>query len=148
MVGALQHYALHWLVTNICNSRQARMKSQLEKHKKYHHNVGDYIPLEAMDQGNATSTNLEHTVCDIHDILKSYYKVARKRFVDNVMMQAADYHLVTGPDSPIKVFTPAFVSDLTAEQLEQIAGEHTATKRRRAELKREIESLEKGKKMI
>ena len=30
--------------------------------------------------------NMEHTVRDIHDILRSYYKVARKRFVDNVCM--------------------------------------------------------------
>lgn len=36
----------------------------------------------------------DHTVQDIHGILESYYKVARKRFVDNVCMQAVDYYLV------------------------------------------------------
>ena len=63
-------------------------------------------------------------------------------------MQAADYHLVTGPDTPIKVFSPAFVSELSPEQLEIIPGEDVVTKRKRAELQREIDSLEEGKKLL
>lgn len=133
---------------NTVYSRQSRVKSQMEKHQFHHASVGWYVKTDTIIRGTTTSSNLEHTICDIHDILKSYYKVARKRFVDNVMMQAAAFHLVTGPDSPIKVFTPGFVSDLTTEQLEAIAGEDAITKRKRAELKREIESLEKGKKML
>lgn len=101
-----------------------------------------------MSRSTTSSSNVEHTVCDLHDILRSYYKVARKRFVDNVCMQAADFHLVTGPDTPVRVFSPAFVLDLTAEQLETIAGEDALTKRKRAEFIREIDSLEKGKKML
>ena len=93
-------------------------------------------------------SNLEHTVCDLHDILKSYYKVARKRFVDNVCMQAADFHLVTGPDTPVKVFSPKFVSKLSPEQLETIAGEDISRKRKRTELDREIKSLEKARKLL
>lgn len=96
----------------------------------------------------SNASNLEHTVSDLHDILKAYYKVARKRFVDVVCMQAADFHLVTGPDTPIKVFSPAFVHGLTESQLENIAGEDIITKRKRAELKREIESLESGRKLL
>ena len=95
-----------------------------------------------------TASNLEHTISDLHDILESYYKVARKRFVDTVCMQAADYHLVTGPDTPVKVFSPRFVSELTPEQLEAIAGEEASTKRRRVQLKRDIQNLEKGKKVL
>ena len=105
----------------------------------------------AVDAVNATMSNLsnlEHTVCDLHDILKSYYKVARKRFVDNVCMQAADFHLVTGPDTPVRVFSPKFVSKLSAEQLETIAGEDISRKRKRAELEREIKSLEKARKFL
>lgn len=36
--------------------------------------------------------NLQHTVEDIHAILKSYYKVARKRFIGVVCIQAAPCH--------------------------------------------------------
>jgi len=99
-------------------------------------------------QAANTSTNSEYTVCDLHDILKSYYKVARKRFVDNIVMQAGDRFLVTGPDAPIKVFSPSFVSGLTDEQLDTIAGESAATRRKRGELRREIESLDRGKKLL
>jgi hypothetical protein len=87
-------------------------------------------------------------VQEIHDVLKSYYKVARKRFVDSVVMQAADYHLVTGPLSPLKVFTPQFVNGLTDEQLEEIAGEDPGGRRKRAALNKEIADLEAGKKVL
>lgn len=106
------------------------------------------VNVDAVNVNMSNLSNLEHTVCDLHDILKSYYKVARKRFVDNVCMQAADFHLVTGPDTPVRVFSPKFVSKLSPEQLETIAGEDISTKRKRAELEREIKSLEKAKKFL
>ena len=93
-------------------------------------------------------SNKEHNVRDLHDILKAYYKVARKRFVDNLCMQASNYFLVTGPDAPLKLFNPTFVSRLTAEQLEEIAGEDAAVKRRRKVLGKEIQNLEAGKKIL
>lgn len=93
-------------------------------------------------------SNMEHTIQDIHDILKAYYKVARKRFVDNVCMQASDHYLVTGPDTPLKLFSATFVSGLSGEQLEDIAGEDVATRRRRKGLKREIAELTAGRKIL
>lgn len=111
-------------------------------------NQGKVVKFDAiLNQGVTTGSNLNHTVDDLHDILHSYYKVARKRFVDVVCMQAADYFLVTGHDSPIKVFSPKFVSELTNEQLEAIAGEDLVSKRKREDLKRKIENLEMGKKI-
>lgn len=120
----------------------------MKTHEHFDPKVGNYVKLDAVMQITNKASNLEHTVDDLHDILKSYYKVARKRFVDVLCMQAADFHLVTGPDTPIKVFSPAFVSELTTGQLETIAGEDVVTKRKRAELKREIESLENGRKLL
>ena len=109
-------------------------------------NQGKVVKLEAiLSQSVATGSNLQHAVEDLHDILHSYYQVARKRFVDNVCMQAVDYFLITGHDAPIKVFSPQFVSELTNEQLEAIAGEDLVSKRKRDSLKRKIENLEVGK---
>ncbi|KAK4981723.1 hypothetical protein LTR66_009764 [Elasticomyces elasticus] len=93
-------------------------------------------------------SNVEHIVLEIYDILQSYYEFARKRFTDNLCMQAADYHLVKGPGSPLKLFSPSFVSGLGEEQLEKIAGEDPALKRKRATLEREIENLEAGRKVL
>ena len=125
------------------------MEAQLKK-AEFNPGTGDgpVVTVKEIMQSSTTSSNLEHIVCDLHDILKSYYKVARKRFVDNVCMQAADFHLVHGPNSPVRLFSPTFVSDLTEEQLEYIAGEDVSTKRKRTELEREIKSLESGRKLL
>lgn len=93
-------------------------------------------------------SNLEHIVTDMHDILKAYYEVARKRFVDNLCIQAADYHLVTGPDAPLKLFSPTFVAALTEEQLAEIASEDPTLKRRRAALTKMVQDLQVGKRLL
>lgn len=97
---------------------------------------------------NTVEANLDHAVSDLHDLLHAYYQVARKRFVDNVCMQSVDHHLVMGPDSPVMVFCPAFVSRLSAEQLDRIAGDEASTRRKRSQLVSEIKALEKGRKIL
>jgi hypothetical protein len=42
-------------------------------------------------------SNTEYIIQDVHDILHSYYKVARKRFADNVLKHAIDHFLHAGP---------------------------------------------------
>ena len=63
-------------------------------------------------------------------------------------MQAADYYLTTGPNTPLKLFSPSFVAEMTPKQLEEVAGEDLTLKRRRSELEKENEDLEKGKKIL
>lgn len=93
-------------------------------------------------------SNTEHTTQDIHDILQSYYKVALKRFVDNVCMQAANHFLVSGPDAPMKLFSSLWVNSLSDEKLEEIVGEEAKTKRRRRSLQKKIAELEAGRKVL
>lgn len=93
-------------------------------------------------------SNTKHTVQDIHDILKSYYKVARKRFIDNVCMQAADYYLVTGPAAPMELLSPSWVYTLSSEQLEEIAGEEDFVRRKRRQLEKQVKELEAGKRIL
>ncbi|RJE20074.1 DYNc [Aspergillus sclerotialis] len=102
------------------------------------------ITVEANDQ----MSNTRHTAQYIHDILESYYEIAAKRFVDNVCMQAADYYLVTGPSTPLKLLAPSLITRMTPEQLESIAGENAMVKRKRSQLKKEIEELEMGRKIL
>lgn len=138
----------HYFTDNLEKSRNARTKAQLQKNAFWDQNQQcNVVKLDAVLNSKSNNSNDKHTIDDLHDILKSYYKVARKRFVDTVCMQAADSHLVTGPDSPTKVFSPTFVGALTPEQLEAIAGEDLLTKRKRVELNRKIENLELGKKI-
>jgi hypothetical protein len=57
---------------------------------------GQVVRLQDLTQSNPMS-NTEYIVQDLHDILFSYYKVARKRFVDSICVKAADHFLVNGP---------------------------------------------------
>lgn len=100
-------------------------------------NHGSVVRLCDIVQTHPLS-NSEQVVREIHDILKSYYELSRKRFVDNVRMQAADHFLVTGPNTPLKLFSPRFVSSLTPAQLDEVVGEEENAKRQRARLEKEI----------
>lgn len=90
----------------------------------------------------------DHTVLEIHDILRSYYKVARKRFVDCVRMQVADTLLVTGLETPLTLFSANFVTRMTPEALKDIAGEDSVVKRRREDLEKLVGQLRRGKAII
>lgn len=89
--------------------------------------------------------NADHVVPDLHGILILVYKVA---FAGNVCMQATDHYLVNGSKTLLTLLFPLFVSRLTHEQLETIAGEDQGTKRTRPRLKREIASLLEAKKIL
>lgn len=93
-------------------------------------------------------SNLKHTTQDIHDILESYYKVALKRFVDNVCMQAANHFLVSGPETPMELFSSFWVDSLSNETLEEVVCEEPKTKRRRRQLNKEIDELEAGRRVL
>jgi hypothetical protein len=123
------------------------MKSVMTSNSINNCKHGSVVPLDLIMQ-NHPMNNADHTIRDIHDILYAYYKVARKRFVDNVCMHAAGYHLIHGPDAPLKLFSPSFVLTLTQEQLQEIAGEDSGLKRKRAQLKNEIQDLEAGRKTL
>lgn len=129
------------------SSRLKKFRDQLQPHAFNVKGYTQVIKLDTIDHASRAS-NLEHTVQQIHDVLHSYYKVARKRFVDVVCMQAADYYLVNGAESSVRLFSPEFVYGLTPEQLGTIAGESAATRMKREELKREITKLEEGKKVL
>jgi hypothetical protein len=128
-------------------SRRERIRDSLKDKVLTGSTLGAVVRLDDMVQTHPMS-NIEHVVQEVHDILKSYYKVARKRFADNLIMQAADHHLVTGPCSPLKLFSPSFVSELTDEQLLEIAGEDAALRSKRAALNKEIADLEAGRKVL
>jgi hypothetical protein len=40
--------------------------------------------------------------------------------VDSLRIQAADHYLITGPNSRLKLFPPAFVAQMTPIQLEEV----------------------------
>lgn len=115
-------------------------------------NGRDCISVKAIEVSAAalatSKSNLENVVEEHHDVLYAYYMVAMRRFVDTVMAQAMDDYLLTGENSPIKIITPVFVSEMTDTQLEDIAGEDAVTKRERQALMGKIAALERGKEVL
>lgn len=123
------------------------MKNKVMDLTSQGYGIGEVVRLDdAMKSQNMS--NEEHMIHDIHDILQSYYKVTRKTFVDNIVKQASDHFLLAGPDSPLYLFSPVFVSHLSTEDLENIAGERPGMKRARAQLRKEIESLTDARKIL
>ncbi|EAT83041.2 hypothetical protein SNOG_09776 [Parastagonospora nodorum SN15] len=108
---------------------------------------GTVVRLDDIVQSHPLS-NARHTTLEIHDILCSYYKVARKRFADAVRMQVADCKLVTGAKTPLTLLSAQLVAGLDHETLEDIAGEELQTKYERSRLEKEISLLREGKKIV
>ncbi|CAG8211507.1 unnamed protein product [Penicillium olsonii] len=137
----------HYLNDNLEKCRQKRLLEQVSPKSLDDCSHGRVVRLADVATQHHMS-NVDHTVQDIHDILESYYKVARKRFVDNVCMQAVDHYLISGPETPMKLFSSTWISDLSNEELDDIAGEDMGSKRKRRQLKKKIKDLEAGKKVV
>ncbi|KAI1264409.1 dynamin GTPase [Xylariaceae sp. FL1019] len=138
----------HYFNENLSKCRQERLKRQL-RHKTLDpcQHGKDVVRIEDIAQSHYMG-NVDHVIYEIHDILSSYYKVALKRFVDNVRMQVADHTLVNGPLTPLQLFSPTFVAGMTDEQLEEVAGEEPGVRRRRDALEKELTLLKQGRKIL
>ena len=136
-------------------NRKAAMlkaKSRQEIKRGFHNSaqVCDNLVVDLEDVRSTTKnkSNVDQVKEEIHDILWSYYKVARKRFVDNVYQQAVDHCLLTGPRSPLAVLTQEWVIELDSERLEMIAGESLLTRQQRLTLLNKIGDLEAASRIL
>ncbi|TLS21268.1 uncharacterized protein PpBr36_10533 [Pyricularia pennisetigena] len=102
-----------------------------------------YTLTEAQLQSIAThnQSNAEHTQEYILDVLKSYYKVAMKRFIDNISLYVVHHDLLYAEDGPLNVFNSNFVYSLDEFQLDQIAGESILVRSEREKLAQDIENF-------
>lgn len=85
--------------------------------------------------------NEDQAVNDIHDILKAYYKVAMKRFMDNVVVQIVERIYLT-ENGPVKAISPEYVGMLSDTELSDLASESYATSIARMELRSKLDRLE------
>ncbi|KAJ5544065.1 hypothetical protein N7494_005344 [Penicillium frequentans] len=136
----------HYLNDNMEKCRQKRATSILAS-KVIDGPNGKVVRLDDLKYQQNMS-NVEHVVQNLQDILQSYYKVARKRFVDNICMEACGYHLIQGPISPLELLSPSLVGSMSMEQLDEIAGENAILKRRREQLHKEIVDLSMARKIL
>ncbi|KAI9739944.1 MAG: hypothetical protein M1818_005000 [Claussenomyces sp. TS43310] len=139
----------HYFAENVRKSREARLKVRLESLQSWSTGDEKREPLlRLQDIWDVVASNDDHTTQDLHDTLKSYYKVARKRFVDAVCLQAVDHYLVSGETSPLWIFSALFISNMSDAELGQIAGDEDGTLKRRNVLEAELVSLKAGAKIL
>jgi hypothetical protein len=143
----------HYFAENVHKAREARLKVKLEALNSWQMDafqIGESSEplLRLKDILKVVMSNDDHTIQDLHDTLKSYYKVARKRFVDAVCLQAVDHYLVSGKTSPLWIFSPDFIGKMSDTELHQIAGDEDETIRARNTLETELSTLRQGERIL
>ncbi|TVY13442.1 hypothetical protein LARI1_G008835 [Lachnellula arida] len=99
------------------------------------------IPLlRALKDGTRPDVE-EYSVSLAADVAAAYYKVALKKFIDDVSVNAVETCLIQRLPG---VFSPDVAWDLSDEQVERLGSEDTGTVTKRAELQKKLEILEKG----
>ena len=140
MCGILQTVN-HYFAQNLDASRQDRVVARLAK-LGLHQNNQISVSLFSLKSVTCIS-NESQAIFDIHDILKAYYKVALKRFADNVVTQVVERFYI-GSTGPLKQTAPEQVGSFADDQLSRIAGENYTSSTRRNELNSKLERLEKA----
>jgi hypothetical protein len=140
------HTVNHYFNSNPQKVRNKRRWSLYQEHAtKRTKTTGSEEPVISLRKLERLSTDMSNSqsACeDVFDSLKSYYKVAGKRFVDNICQQAVCHFLLDSKDGPLYLFNTDAVMRLTDEKLEDIAGEDTATKRQREKLIAQTQGLQ------
>ena len=135
----------HYFTLTLNKLRLQRVTKRLASAKSWTATSEGNEPLIRLtDALDAHKSNDDQLIEDLDDILRSYYKLAQKQFVDAVSKGAVDYLLLTVADGPLRVFSPAFVGSLVDEQLSHIAGESPESARVRSEIIGELQVLKEG----
>ncbi|KZF23237.1 hypothetical protein L228DRAFT_245976 [Xylona heveae TC161] len=132
----------HYFSDTLNSIREDRVSQRLQSEAFSGHNTLYNVDLSSIMR-TVHLSNEDQSVYEIHDTLKTYYKVAIKRFVDNVIMQVVERHFLRDGGS-IKKFSPEFVNLLDDADLSYIAGENYSTASARVDIKNKIERFQKA----
>lgn len=134
----------HYFADNLAAARAERVVAHLKKlgYKDGEKYIMNFKSLTSVSH----LSNEASAVHDIHDVLNAYYKVALKRFNDNVVNQVVQRNLLR-PGGPLTVFAPDWVGKLESDELAAIAGEDFMTSNARKELAAQMGRLEQARKI-
>ncbi|KAM0723517.1 hypothetical protein Q7P37_000504 [Cladosporium fusiforme] len=143
MCGILQT-ANHYFADNLTAARRDQVIHRL---KKLGFTDDNHKTVNLSQLKTATHlSNEDQAVYDIHDILKAYYKVALKRFTDNVIFQVIERHYF-GPTGPVAQITPEYIGELSDADLEDVARETYGTAKSRNDTSARLQRLEEALKI-
>ncbi|KAI8666978.1 hypothetical protein NCS56_00832800 [Fusarium sp. Ph1] len=102
------------------------------------------LDLKVVAKSLASPANSDMSYFAAHEVLdalEAYYKVAMKRFIDDVSVEAIEAGLVAELG---KIIDPVSVSKMSANELSQVAGETEASQVMRRNLETELRVLKDG----
>lgn len=80
-------------------------------------------------------------IYSVHDWLYAYWFVAVRRFLDNIIIQVVERHLL-GPYGPLKIFSGELLDGLNDDELEKLAGEDENKMNERKAIQERVHGLE------
>ncbi|KXX73142.1 Interferon-induced GTP-binding protein Mx [Madurella mycetomatis] len=107
-------------------------------------NLGNYYNLQHLANSLAESTEPDlkrFAASEALDCLDAYYKVALKRFIDDVAVEVIEAKLVSVLDD---ILSPLSVYQMPADKVARIAGESEETRTEREQLRKQLEVLQNG----
>ncbi|KAL7934311.1 P-loop containing nucleoside triphosphate hydrolase protein [Trichoderma chlorosporum] len=141
-----------------CMTYDPRLESILDELKLDSEKAADPVPNALpsgapqadgdQDSEKLSKSSLEETRQAIHNVLESYYDIALRRFIDVVCQQVIDHFLLHSKNGPLEMLSDKVVLNMSAEQLELIAGEDMAVKEKRERLMKETEALTQALKIL
>ncbi|KAH8807237.1 P-loop containing nucleoside triphosphate hydrolase protein [Xylogone sp. PMI_703] len=137
--GGILQTVNHYYAETLNKIREDRILDRLQKLELKDGGSVDLVAIKAATH----LSNEDQAVYDIHDALKAYYKVAVKRFMDNVILQVVE-RVYLGMEGPLKMISPEYVGSLPETDLAGIAGENYATASARTEIMYRKDKMEKA----
>lgn len=144
---SLSPYTLNRLFeAEVFGSRSARHVERIKALAVYEYDdEPDSSALQRFAESEANASRLND---DIHDALRAYYRIAAKRFQDNLYMQAVNHCLVNGEETPLGVFSQEWVIGLGAGELDGLVGDSHGEKAQRREIEDKKGRFEKAIKIL
>lgn len=99
----------------------------------------DPVEKQMLQYQSFIATN--QRVFEVHDWLLGYWRAAFPRFVDNIIIQVVERHLL-GRKGPLRLFNRHWIDRLDREELEDLVGEDEATVNERKSVKEKLDGLE------
>ncbi|KAM0550572.1 hypothetical protein ACHAPJ_008830 [Fusarium lateritium] len=141
------------LTTNPEYSSQLGGWRQLRYARAFHQGSGgdeahDLATSERLDQMWSTMdlSNQHRMMCDIHDVVKVYYKISLESFIRHITQTIVE-SFVMDQDGPLSKLTSEYVLDLSEKEICKMSREDNNTAETREELEKEICKLEGARKI-
>ncbi|KAK6076277.1 dynamin family protein [Seiridium cupressi] len=128
----------HYLTESIQQVRTERRRTKVAKVLQEYLGIS---PVESAATRINTTVNFGELIAALADCITAYYKVALKRFIDDVAVELIEAKLIS---ALMDIFSPVFVYKMSPNLVALIAGECQDNVTRRGQLRKQLDIMQKG----